>query len=68
MNGLSLLLLIALAIGIVVAYRMGVARGARAARGIDPLTAVPSDHASQSPAVLGDPLDTDPSTDATAPA
>lgn len=39
MNGLSLLVLIALAIGVVVAYRAGVSRGARAAhaRGLGPL-------------------------------
>ena len=42
-NGLSLLLLIALAIGAVVAYRAGVARGAREARGAAPLTALTSD-------------------------
>jgi len=41
-NGLSLLVLIALAIGIVVAYRAGVSRGARAAqaRGLGPLAAI----------------------------
>ena len=49
MNGLSLLLLIALAIGIVVAYRAGVARGARAARGMSPLAAPASDAASNAP-------------------
>ena len=43
MNGLSLLLLIALAIGLVVAYRAGVARGARDTRGTAPLPALTSD-------------------------
>ena len=42
-NGLSLLLLIALAIGVVVAYRAGVARGARDTRGAAPLSALTSD-------------------------
>ena len=46
MNGLSLLLLIALAIGLVVAYRAGIARGAREARGMGLLTALTSDPAS----------------------
>lgn len=65
-NGLSLLLLVALAIGIVVAYRAGVARGAGAARGMDPLTELTSDPASQA-AAAGAPLGAEPSA-AAAPA
>ena len=42
-NGLSLLLLIALAIGIVLAYRAGIARGARDARSSSSHTALGSD-------------------------
>ena len=66
-NGLSLLLLIALAIGIVVAYRAGVARGAGAARGMGPQTALTSDSASQSPAAAGASVGAEPSTAASAP-
>ena len=43
MNGLSLLLLIALAIGVLVAYRAGVSRGARDARAAASLAALASD-------------------------
>ena len=43
MNGLSLLLVVAIVIGVVVAYRAGVARGARATRGTAPLAALTSD-------------------------
>jgi predicted flap endonuclease-1-like 5' DNA nuclease len=46
-NGLSLLVLVALAIGIVVAYRVGIARGARDARahGVGPMAALTADRA-----------------------
>ncbi|MET0441398.1 MAG: hypothetical protein ABW071_05385 [Casimicrobiaceae bacterium] len=68
MNGLSLLLFIALAIGIVVAYRAGVARGAGAARGMGPQTALTSDPASQSPAAaVVASVGAEPSTAASAP-
>ena len=49
MNGTSLLLLIALAIGIVLAYRAGVARGARDARSSASLAAPASDPPTPSP-------------------
>jgi predicted flap endonuclease-1-like 5' DNA nuclease len=55
-NGLSLLLLIALAIGIVVAYRAGIARGAR---GMGPLAALTSDPEPIATAATAPPLATD---------
>ncbi|MEP7276194.1 MAG: hypothetical protein ABI812_07560 [Betaproteobacteria bacterium] len=51
MNGLSLLLLIALAIGIVVAYRAGVARGARQTRAsLGPRATLTADAPAKAPA------------------
>ncbi|MEO5765644.1 MAG: hypothetical protein ABIR52_10075 [Casimicrobiaceae bacterium] len=51
MNGLSLLLLIALAIGIVVAYRAGIARGARQARAsLGPRATLTADAPTRAPA------------------